>query len=202
MPLPGRGIDDLIDQPMDEFTRILKAVEAGDTDAAEQLLPIAYNELRRIAANKMKVERAGHTLQPTALVHEAYLRLLQPDGSQPKWNNRGHFFVAVAEAMRRILIESIRRKQTIKRGGNLVRTTWDEAEFETEVPPDNILAVHEALESLEKSHPDLANIVLMRYFAGMTVEETAAALDTSASTIDRQWRAARAWLQREISLPP
>ena len=200
MPLPGRGIDDLIDQPMDEFTRILKAVEAGDTDAAEQLLPIAYNELRRIAANKMKVERAGHTLQPTALVHEAYLRLLQPDGSQPKWNNRGHFFVAVAEAMRRILIESIRRKQTIKRGGNLVRTTWDEAEFETEVPPDNILAVHEALESLEKSHPDLAKIVLMRYFAGMTVEETAAALDTSASTIDRQWRAARAWLQREISL--
>ena len=185
---------------MDEFTRILKAVEAGDTDAAEQLLPIAYNELRRIAANKMKVERAGHTLQPTALVHEAYLRLLQPDGSQPKWNNRGHFFVAVAEAMRRILIESIRRKQTIKRGGNLVRTTWDEAEFETEVPPDNILAVHEALESLEKSHPDLAKIVLMRYFAGMTVEETAAALDTSASTIDRQWRAARAWLQREISL--
>ena len=102
--------------------------------------------------------------------------------------------------MRRILIESIRRKQTIKRGGNLVRTTWDEAEFETEVPPDNILAVHEALESLEKSHPDLAKIVLMRYFAGMTVEETAAALDTSASSIDRQWRAARAWLQREISL--
>jgi len=184
---------------MEEITRILEAVESGDTQAAEGLLSLAYDELRRIAANKMKAERAGHTLQPTALVHEAYLRLLNPDGSQPQWNNRGHFFVAAAEAMRRILIESIRRKQTIKRGGDLVRTEWDEAQFETEVPADDILAVHEALEVLEQSHPELAKVVLMRYFAGMSVEETATSLDTSQSTIERQWRAARAWLQREIS---
>jgi RNA polymerase sigma factor (TIGR02999 family) len=184
---------------MEEVTRILDAVEAGDTQAAEQLLPLVYDELRRIAANKMKAERAGHTLQPTALVHEAYIRLLKPDGSQPKWNSRGHFFVAAAEAMRRILIESIRRKQALKRGGGLVRTTWDDAQFETEVPADNILAVHEALELPEQSHPDLAKVVLLRYFAGMTTEETASSLDTSESSIDRQWRTARAWLQREIS---
>ena len=102
---------------MEEVTRILQAVDAGDSRAAERLLPVAYDELRRIAANKMKGERAGHTLQPTALVHEAYLRLAEPDGSQPKWNSRGHFFVAAAEAMRRILIESIRRKQSLMRGG-------------------------------------------------------------------------------------
>ena len=184
---------------MSDITKILEAVQAGDADAAEQLLPIAYDELRRIAASKMASQRAGHTLQPTALVHEAYLRLLNPDGSQPKWNNRGHFFVAAAEAMRRILIESIRRKQAIKRGGDLVRATWDEAEYETAVPPENILAVHQALDTLKTTHPDLARIVLLRYFAGMTVAETASALDTSESTIDRHWRAARAWLQREIS---
>jgi RNA polymerase sigma factor (TIGR02999 family) len=115
---------------MEEVTSILEAVEAGDTQAAEKLLPIAYDELRRIAANKMKGERAGHTLQPTALVHEAYLRLADADGKQPKWNSRGHFFVAAAEAMRRILIESIRRKQALKRGGDLVRSTWDEAEYD------------------------------------------------------------------------
>lgn len=184
---------------MDDVTRILEAVESGDTAAAEQLLPLAYDELRRIAASKMANQRAGHTLQPTALVHEAYLRLLGPDGKQVRWNSRGHFFVAAAEAMRRILIESIRRKQAVKRGGDQARTTWDEAEFETEVPPDNILAVHEALAALQQSHPELAKVVLLRYFAGMTIEETAASLDTSESTIERQWRAARAWLHREIS---
>ncbi len=184
---------------MDEITRILAAVDAGDTAAAERLLPIAYDELRRIAASKMANQRAGHTLQPTALVHEAYLRLVGPDGEQPHWNSRGHFFVAAAEAMRRILIESIRRKQSIKRGGEFVRTTWDEAEYETEAPAESILAVHEALDVLKRSHPELARVVLLRYFAGMTIEETAASLDTSPSTIDRQWRAARAWLQREIS---
>lgn len=184
---------------MDEVTQILNAVESGDTAAAERLLPLAYDELRRIAAGKMAAERAGHTLQPTALVHEAYLRLLGPDGEPPKWNGRGHFFVAVSEAMRRILIESIRRKQAVKRGGGLVRTTWDEAGCPTEVPHENILAVHEALHALEQSHPDLARIVLLRYFAGMTIGETAASLDTSERTVERQWRAARAWLQREIA---
>lgn len=186
-------------QRVDKVTRILKAAEAGDTAAAEKLLPLAYDELRRIAASKMQSQRAGHTLQPTALVHEAYLRLLGPDGTQSKWNSRGHFFVAAAEAMRRILIESIRRKQAIKRGGEFVRTEWDEANFETEVPSKDILAVHEALSSLETSHPELAKVVLMRYFAGMTIEEIADSLEVSQSTIDRHWRAARAWLQREIS---
>ena len=184
---------------MSEITKILQAVEAGDSGASEKLLPLAYDELRRIAASKMQSQRAGHTLQPTALVHEAYLRLLGPDGEQQQWNNRGHFFVAVAEAMRRILIESIRRKQALKRGGDLVRTVFDEADYESEVPRQDILAVHEALGALERSHPELAKVVLMRYFAGMTIEETAASLDVSESTIERQWRAARAWLQREIS---
>ena len=183
---------------MNEVTRILEAVEAGDAAAAEKLLPLAYDELRRIAASKMRNQRAGHTLQPTALVHEAYLRLLDPEGKQKQWNSRGHFFVAAAEAMRRILIESIRRKQTNKRGGEFVRTEWDEANFETEVPSKDILAVHEALGSLETSHPELAKVVLMRYFAGMTIVEIADTLEVSESTIDRNWRAARAWLQREI----
>jgi RNA polymerase sigma factor (TIGR02999 family) len=177
---------------MDDITRILEAVEAGDTQAAEKLLPLAYEELRRIAASKMLNQRAGHTLQPTALVHEAYLRILGPDGGQTKWNSRGHFFVAAAEAMRRILIESIRRKQTNKRGGEFIRTEWDEANFETQVPADNIIAVHEALSPLETSHPELAKAVLMRYFAGMTIEEIANSLEVSESTIDRHWRAARA----------
>ena len=184
---------------MDEVTQILEAVEAGDTGAAEKLLPLAYEELRRIAAHKMATEREGHTLQPTALVHEAYLRLLKPDGTDRKWNNRGHFFVAAAEAMRRILIESARRKKTKKRGSDPERETWDEAEFVSEVPDEDILAVHEALEILEDSHPELARIAVMRYFAGMTVPETAAALDTSPSTVERQWRAARAWLQGKIA---
>lgn len=184
---------------MDEITRILNAVSKGDTRASEQLLPLAYDELRRIAASKMRNQRAGHTLQATALVHEAYLRILGPDGEQSKWNGKGHFFVAAAEAMRRILIESIRRKQSQKRGGEFIRTEWDEANIQTEVPQEDILAVHEALKSLEKDHPDLAKVVVMRYFAGMTVEEVASSLEVSQSTIDRHWRAARAWLQRELS---
>jgi RNA polymerase sigma factor (TIGR02999 family) len=154
---------------MNDVTKILEAVNAGDTQAGEKLLPLAYNELRKIAARKMMGQRRGHTLQPTALVHEAYLRLINPDGSQPKWQNRGHFFVAAAEAMRRILVESTRRKMAIKRGGDLERVTWDEQTFETEVSPDEILAVNEALERLNEDQPELAKIAVMRYFAGMTI---------------------------------
>ena len=183
---------------MDEITKILNAVNEGDTRAAEQLLPLAYEELRRIAAQKMAHERAGHTLQPTALVHEAYLRMLNPDGSNKHWNSRGHFFVAAANAMRRILIENARRRQTNKRGADFERQTWDEARYASKVAPEDILIIHEALETLENTHPDLAKVVLMKYFAGMTIEETASALDVSESTIERQWRAARAWLHREI----
>ena len=184
---------------MDEITRILEAVDGGDAAAAEALLPLAYDELRRIAAQKMASERAGHTLQPTALVHEAYLRLLGPDGSELEWKSRGHFFAAAAQAMRRILIDSARRKQTVKRGERADHTELDESKLEFAVPSEEILAVEEALQTLEKEDPELARVVMLRYFAGMTIPETASALGVSTSHIDRQWLCAKAWLRREIS---
>jgi RNA polymerase sigma factor (TIGR02999 family) len=184
---------------MSEVTRILEAVEAGDTAAGEKLLPLAYDELRKMAAQKMASEQAGHTLQPTALVHEAYLRLAGPDGEERKWNSRGHFFSAAAEAMRRILIESARKKGRLKRGGDLDRATWDESKVGVVVKNDELLAVHDALSALEEEDPDLARVVKLRYFAGLTVEQTAAAFDTSPRTINRQWKCARAWLHRHIS---
>ncbi|YCM45731.1 sigma-70 family RNA polymerase sigma factor [Verrucomicrobiaceae bacterium 227] len=183
---------------MNEVTRILEAVESGDTQAVEKLLPLAYTELRRIAANKMAGERAGHTLQATALVHEAYLRLVGPDGEEVAWNSRGHFFAAAAEAMRRILIESARRKMSKKRGENPEMTSFDEERFETEVPSERLVAVDQALTKLEAESPDIAKIVKLRYFAGMTVPEIAAALGSSESTVNRTWKVAKAWLYREI----
>ena len=186
---------------MDEITRILEAANGGDTVAAEALLPLAYEELRRIAAQKMAGERAGHTLQPTALVHEAYLRLLGPDGKEMEWNSRGHFFAAAAQAMRRILIESARRKLTTKRGEGAEHTVIDGKEVEFAVPSEEILAVEEALKKLEAEDPHLAKIVMLRYFAGMTIPETAAALGVSTSTLDRHWQCAKAWLHREMSEP-
>lgn len=184
---------------MDEITRILEAVEGGDAAAAEALLPLAYEELRRIAAMKMASERAGHTLQPTALVHEAYLRMLGPDGEALGWNSRAHFFAAASQAMRRILIESARRKQTAKRGKNAEHTSLDESKLEFAVPSEEVLAVDEALKKLEEEDPHLARIVMLRYFAGMTIPETAYALGVSTSTLDRHWQCAKAWLHREIS---
>ena len=139
---------------LNELTHLLQAVERGDTEAGEQLLPATYDALRRIAANKMAQERAGHTLQPTALVHEAYLRLLDPNGEQRNWNSAGHFFSAAAEAMCRILIEHARRKQSIKRGGDRVRTTLDEANLAFEIPSDEVLAVDEALRKLQAEDPE------------------------------------------------
>lgn len=187
------------DETMDEITRILEAVEAGDTDAAEKLLPLAYQELRRLASHQMANEAVGHTLQPTALVHEAYLRLLGPDGEPQKWNSRAHLFTAAARAMRRILIERARRKQTAKRGSGAEHTAFEESKLDFVVPIDRILEVEAALQKLETEDPDLAQVVLLRFYAGMTVPETAAALGVSASTIDRQWRCAKAWLYHEIS---
>ncbi len=186
---------------MNEVTRILQAVESGDQEAAAELLPVAYQELRRIAAQKMASEREGHTLQPTALVHEAYLRLVSPDGEQPHWDNRGHFFAAAAEAMRRILIECARRKQAIKRGGDLDRTTWNESSlvFETAAPSEEIIAVDEALAKLETENALAAKVVKLRYFAGLSIDETASALDVSPRTADRAWRGAKAWLQLELA---
>lgn len=184
---------------MDEITHILGAVERGDTEAGERLLPLAYNELRKIAAQKMASERPDHTLQPTALVHEAYLRLLGPDGTERPWKDRAYFFAAAGQAMRRILIESARRKATEKRGNNAEHTAFEDSKLEFSVPSDEILQVDEALQKLEKEDPDLAKVVVLRYFAGMTVPETAAALEVSPSTVDRQWRCAKAWLHEEIS---
>ena len=183
---------------MEDVTRILKAVEAGHTEAAEELLPLAYKELKRIAANKMASEREGHTLQPTALVHEAYLRLVGPDGEAFQWKGRSHFFAAAAEAMRRILIEHARRKASQKRGANAQATEFDEMRFAAPARSEQILAVDEALARMEKEYPDLAMVVKLRYFAGMTVPETAEALGVSVSTVNRNWQAGKVWLYREI----
>jgi RNA polymerase sigma factor (TIGR02999 family) len=184
---------------MSEVTQILDAVADGDTVAAERLLPLAYEELRRIAAHKMAAEREGHTLQPTALVHEAYLRLVGPDGEGRDWKSRGHFFAAAAEAMRRILIDSARRKASLKRGGDQFRVTWEEGVIDDDTPSEEVLMVNEALEKLEEENPEYAGIVKLHYFAGLTIGEAAAALGMSESTIDRKWKAAKAWLFREIS---
>jgi RNA polymerase sigma factor (TIGR02999 family) len=183
---------------MNEVTQIIKAVEEGDAQAAEDLLPLAYTELRRLAAFMMSSERDGHTLQPTSLVHEAYGKLLGSNGERV-WNGKEHFFAAAADAMRKILIDSARKKRTLKRGGNLNRTTWDDAKFASELTSDEILAVDAALGRLEQQKPDLAKLVKLRYFAGLSIAETAAALGLSKSGVDRSWRGARAWLYREIS---
>ena len=184
---------------MNEVTRLLDAVKDGDQAAAEELLPLTYQELRRISARMMANEREGHTLQPTALIHEAYLKLVGTDGEQPDWDSRGHFFTAAAEAMRRILIDHARGKRAMKRGGDYARTTWDEAKFETGIPTDEILSVNEALEKLERDNPTAAKVVKLRYFAGLTVPETASALGMAPRTVDRTWQGAKAWLYREIS---
>jgi RNA polymerase sigma factor (TIGR02999 family) len=184
---------------MSELTKIFEAVEAGDTEAGEHLLPLAYEELRRIAISKMAGERDGHTLQATALVHEAYLRLLGPDGKQRQWDSQGHFFTAAAEAMRRILVDSARRKKSLKRGGDAQQVTFNESRLESAMPSDEILAIDEALEKLEAESPEFAKVVKLRYYAGLTLPETAASLGISESTVQRTWRTARAWLYREIA---
>ena len=184
---------------MNDVTRILDAVEEGDLAAAESLLPMVYAELKRIAAHKMAGERSGHTLQPTALVHEAYLRLAGEDGAQRSWKSRGHFLGAAAEAMRRILIDRARRKAATKRGGDQIRATWDESKLEGHGISDEVLLVDEALQKLERENEELARIVKLRYFAGMTSEEIASALECSPSTVNRGWRVARAWLFEEVT---
>ena len=182
---------------MSEVTKILEQIEQGDTAAAADLLPLVYAELRKLAGHRLDREKAGQTLQATALVHEAYIRLV--GNAEIKWDGRSHFFAAAAEAMRRILIDRARQKQSLKRGGDQARTTWDESKVGDAAAPEEMLAVDEALTKLTKEDPDLAKIVNLRYFAGMTVPETATALGVSPSTIDRQWACARAWLFREFT---
>jgi RNA polymerase sigma factor (TIGR02999 family) len=179
-----------------EVTRILNAAHQGDGRAAEELLPVLYHELRQIAAGKMAAEASGHTLQPTALVHEAWLRLV--GGQQLSWPSRAYFFAAAAEAMRRILVEHARRKQSLKRGGEFQREELTESVLVLTAPPDELLAVNDALEKLAAEDKPAAELVKLRYFVGMTMEEAASALDMAPRSAERLWTYARAWLQREI----
>jgi RNA polymerase sigma factor (TIGR02999 family) len=185
--------------PMSEVTRILHAIKHGEGKASDELLPLVYQELRRLAAQKMANEAAGHTLQPTALVHEAWLRLVG-DQNQ-KWDGRGHFFAAAAEAMRRILIENARRKHAGKRGGEYKRVNLEDVEVAILADPDALLLVNEALEKLEHEDPEAAQLVKLRFFAGMTNEEAGQVLGVSTRTAKRCWTFARAWLFRELRRP-
>ena len=178
--------------PHGTVTQILQAAETGDPDAAAKLLPVVYGELRRLASAEMRHERSDHTLQTTALVHEAYLRML---GAQnPPWNDRAHFFRAAAEAMRRILIEHARKRRRIKRGGDRVRVSLSDLKLGVAEDPDTILALDDALGRLDKQDPRAADVVRLRFFAGLSVEETAKALEVSERTVKREWSFARAWL--------
>jgi RNA polymerase sigma factor (TIGR02999 family) len=182
---------------MTEVTRILSAIEEGDPHAAEQLLPLVYDELRRLAAHKLAQEAPGQTLQATALVHEAYLRLVGA-GDEPHWDNRRHFFAAAAEAMRRILIDNARRRQTGKHGGGWQRQDRGAADLVAPEPNLDLLALDAALTKLAEHDPLKAKLVELRYFAGLTGEQAAAVLGISPSSADRQWVYTRAWLRREL----
>jgi RNA polymerase sigma factor (TIGR02999 family) len=183
---------------MNEITRVLNAIDKGDAHAAEQLLPLVYDELRKLAAQKMAQEKPGQTLEATALVHEAYVRIVGKDHAQ-HWNGRAHFFAAAAEAMRRILIESARRKKTEKHGGAWQRCQLLETELAIESSNDNLLAVHEALDKLAGLEPEAAKVVQLRFFANFELKEIATCLDISLRTAHRHWTYARAWLARELS---
>lgn len=181
---------------MSDVTHILEAVQQGNPKAAEDLLPLVYDELRRLAAQKMAKERPGQTLQPTALVHEAWLRLVGP--AQPFWDSHGHFIAAAAEAMRRILIERARTKARFRHGGHLERVDLDHITVAARDADETVLAIHEALERLAAQAPLKAEVVKMRYFIGLHYAEIARALDVSEMTVRRHWSFARAWLYAEL----
>jgi RNA polymerase sigma factor (TIGR02999 family) len=184
--------------PMSEVTRILSGIEQGNLHAAEQLLPLVYEELRKLAAQKLAQEKPGQTLDATALVHEAYLRLVDVDQAQ-HFNSRGHFFAAAAEAMRRILIEQARRKRADKHGGGRLRVDLPADLAGPESFSDDLLALDEALDRLEGHDPDAARLVKLRYFAGLSHQEAAESLCISRGAADRLWALARAWLFRQLS---
>jgi RNA polymerase sigma factor (TIGR02999 family) len=187
---------------MTEVTRILPAIEQGDPHAAEQLLLLVYDELRRLAAQKLAQEKPGQTLQPTALVHEAYTRLLGGGEAMmrhgQRWDSRGHFFAAAAEAMRRILIDRAREKRSRKRGGGRRQLDIDAFDVATRATPDQLLAIDDALAKLAREDPAAARLVELRYFAGLTVDEAGKALGMSTATAYRHWKYARAWLHGEL----
>lgn len=183
---------------MTDVTRILDQIQQGDPSAAEQLLPLVYQELRKLAAQRLAQEKSGQTLQATALVHEAYLRLV--DGEKAAhWNSRGHFFAAAAEAMRRILVDNARRKQSKKRGGDRVHLNLDQLTAATSEHADEVLDIDAALVGLAKADPQAAELVKLRYFAGLTIPEAAAALGVSPRNADFLWAYARAWLLRSLN---
>ncbi|HEY1379218.1 MAG TPA: ECF-type sigma factor [Gemmataceae bacterium] len=182
---------------MSDVTRILDAAAAGDPKAAAELLPLVYGELRKLAAARLAAEKPGQTLQATALVHEAYLRLV--GGGERAWDSRGHFFAAAAEAMRRIVVESARRKNRLKHGGGHERVEVELAELPTRLPPDDLIALDEALARLEQLDPVKARLVTLRYFAGLTIEQAAEALGISRVTAHRYWTFARAWLHQQMA---
>jgi RNA polymerase sigma factor (TIGR02999 family) len=183
---------------MSDVTQILSAIEHGDSGAAERLLPLVYDELRRLAAEELRGDGAGLSLQPTALVHEAYLRLVDQN-SDPHWNHRGHFYAAAAQAMRRILVESARRRQARKRGGDWEQVPLEEGQLAAPQSHPDVLALDEALTQLAKSRPRIAELVSLRYFAGLSMEQAAKAQKISLRTAERDWTFARAWLLAALS---
>jgi RNA polymerase sigma factor (TIGR02999 family) len=182
---------------MSDVTRILNAIEKGDVRAADELLPLVYEELRLLAAQKLSRERPGQTLQATALVHEAYIRLVEKEDQN--WDNRGHFFTAAAEAMRRILIENARRKSSARYGGGHRRVEFDDESLGVKVPSDQLVALNEALEKLEEEDREVANLVKLRYFVGLTLEQAAEMLKVSRRSAYRYWAYARARMHQELA---
>ena len=183
-----------------QVTRVLQAIEAGDARASKELLPLVYDQLRALAAQRMRHERPGQTLQATALVHEAYVRLVGQGGLEgAMWDGRGHFFAAAAEAMRRILIDRARARGALKRGGDRPRMTLDQSSLTLDAPPPEILDLDEALKRLEAEDPVKADLVKLRFFGGLSLSEAAAILGISDSTADRYWAYSRAWLYNEMA---
>jgi RNA polymerase sigma factor (TIGR02999 family) len=182
---------------MSDVTRILNAIEQGDAGATEKLLPLVYEELRHLASQKMSQEPPGQTLQATALVHEAYIRLVE--AKDQSWNSRGHFFRAAAEAMRRILVENARRKKRLKHGGDRHRIELREADIGMENPSDDLITVNEALDKLSVEEPSVADLVKLRYFAGLTIDQVADIQGISRRSVIDHWAYARSWLTREIN---
>jgi len=192
--LPAQCLAYSID--LSDVTRLLHAIDAGDPKAADQLFPLVYSELRKLAAARMANEQGGQTLQPTALVHEAWLRLVGEE--QPTWENRAHFFGAAAEAMRRILVERARRRLRLRHGGGQERVDIDEVEIAAPTDDEDLLAMHDALDRFAALDPEKADFVKLRYFVGLSLEETASALGVSLTTAKRWWQYARAWLKVEM----